>query len=119
MRHPTLLVGLTMPRDALYAAIDARVEAMLAAGVREEVRRAHAAGASATARKALGFEELLAGDVEAMKRRTRNYAKRQLTWMRKLAGVRVLDVSGREPDEVAHEIVQLEGRRTPYDTDGG
>ena len=37
-------------------------------------------------RKALGFEELLAGDVERMKRRTRNYAERQLTWMRKLAG---------------------------------
>ena len=60
---------------------------MVAAGAREEVARAHAAGASQTARKALGFEELLAGDVEAMKRRTRNYAKRQLTWMRKLAGV--------------------------------
>ncbi len=86
MRHPTLLVGLTMEREALYARIDARVEQMLAAGAVEEVARAHAAGASATARKALGFEELLAGDVEAMKRRTRNYARRQLTWMRKLAG---------------------------------
>jgi tRNA dimethylallyltransferase len=41
-------------------------------------------GASETARKALGFDELLAGDVEAMKRRTRNFARRQLTWMRKL-----------------------------------
>ncbi len=46
MRHPTLLVGLTMEREALYARIDARVEAMLAAGVREEAQRAHAAGAS-------------------------------------------------------------------------
>ena len=61
LRHPTLLVGLTMEREALYAAIDARVEAMLAAGVREEVQRAHAAGASQTARKALGFEDLLDG----------------------------------------------------------
>ena len=60
LRHPTLLVGLTMEREALYAAIDARVDAMLAAGAREEVLRAHAAGASETARKALGFEELLA-----------------------------------------------------------
>ena len=59
---------------------------MLAAGAREEVRRADAAGASETARKALGFEELLTGDVEAMKRRTRNYARRQLSWMRKLGG---------------------------------
>ena len=83
-RHPTLLCGLTMERDALYGRIDARVDAMVAAGAADEVRRAEAAGASPTARAALGFEELLAGDVDAMKRRTRNYAKRQLTWMRKL-----------------------------------
>jgi tRNA dimethylallyltransferase len=105
LRHPTLLIGLTMQRDALYAAIDARAEAMIAAGAREEVRRAEAAGASATARRALGFEELLAGDVAAMKQRTRQYAKRQLTWMRKLAGVQVLDVTARDPLAVAREIL--------------
>jgi tRNA dimethylallyltransferase len=105
LRHPTRLVGLTMERTALYAAIDARVESMLAAGARDEVLRAHAAGASETARKALGFDELLGGDVEGMKRRTRNYAKRQLTWMRKLAGVEVIDVSGRDPVAVAREIL--------------
>jgi tRNA dimethylallyltransferase len=73
-RHPTRLVGLVMDRDALYARIDARVDAMIAAGAAREVRAAHAAGRSETARKALGFDELLAGDVEAMKRRTRNFA---------------------------------------------
>lgn len=103
-RHPTLLIGLVMEREQLYARIDARVDAMLAAGVREEVALAHAAGASGTARKALGFEELLAGDVEGMKRRTRNYARRQLSWMRKTAGVRLLDVTGRGPQELAAEI---------------
>lgn len=105
VRRPTLLVGLTMEREALYAQIDARVQAMLDAGVREEVMRAHEAGASETARKALGFEELLAGDVEAMRRHTRNYAKRQLAWMRKLAGVRTIDVTGCDPDDVAQEIL--------------
>lgn len=103
-RRPTLLVGLTMGREALYERIDARVDAMLAAGVLDEVRRAHAAGASTNARKALGFDELLAGDVEAMKRRTRNYARRQLTWMRKLAGAHVIDVTGRPPGDAASEI---------------
>src|SRR3954454_18260652 len=39
-RHPTLLFGLTMEREALYARIDARVDAMVAAGAVEEVRRA-------------------------------------------------------------------------------
>ena len=105
LRHPTLLAGLTIEREALYRAIDARVDAMIAAGAVEEVRRASAAGASETARKALGFEELLAGDVEGMKRRTRNYAKRQLTWMRKLAGVTSIDVTGRDADSVAREIL--------------
>jgi tRNA dimethylallyltransferase len=105
MRRPTLLVGLVMDRDQLYARIDARVNAMLAAGVAQEVTRAHAAGASGTARKALGFDELLAGDVESMKRRTRNYARRQLSWMRKLGGVRLLDVTGRTPGELAGEVV--------------
>ncbi len=107
MRHPTLLAGLTMEREALYARIDARVEEIVAAGAREEVVRAHAAGASETARKALGFDELLTGDVEAMKRRTRNYARRQLTWMRKLAGVRAIDATERSATAIADEIAAL------------
>jgi tRNA dimethylallyltransferase len=71
------------------------------------VRRANDAGASLTARKALGFEELLAGDVESMKRRTRNYARRQLTWMRKLADVRTIDTTGRASADIATEILSL------------
>jgi tRNA dimethylallyltransferase len=103
-RHPTLLAGLTMDRDTLGARIEARVDAMVAAGAIDEVRAAAAAGASSTARRALGFEELLRGDVDAMKVRTRRYAKRQLTWMRKLPGARVLDVTGRAPADVAAEL---------------
>jgi tRNA dimethylallyltransferase len=111
LRHPTLLAGLTMEREALYTRIDARVEEMLRAGVRAQVRRAHLSGASDTARQALGFRELLADDVAAMKRHTRNYARRQLTWMRKLAGVRVIDVTGCQPEEVAALI--LAGEQAP------
>jgi tRNA dimethylallyltransferase len=107
MRHPTLVAGLTMKREALYRRIDERVDAMVAAGAREEVQRVEDTGASRTARKAVGYEELLAGDIEAMKRRTRQYAKRQLTWMRKLAGVRTIDVTGRDPADVAREIAGL------------
>ena len=106
-RHPTLLAGLVMERAALNARIDARVDAMVRSGALEEVRAAHAAGASETARKALGFSELLAGDVEAMKRHTRGYARRQLTWMRKLPGVHVIDVTGREPSDVAADLLSL------------
>ena len=111
LRHPTLLVGLTMEREQLYRAIDARVDAMLCGGVREEVARASAAGASETARKALGFAELLSGDVEAMKRRTRNYAKRQLTWMRKLPAVELLDLTDASSEQAAGSIIELLERR--------
>jgi tRNA dimethylallyltransferase len=102
-RHPTLLAGLTISREALNARIDERVDAMVAAGAAEEVRAASAV-ASSTARKALGFDELRRGDVEAMKRNTRRYAKRQLTWMRKLPGALLIDVTGREPGAVAAEL---------------
>jgi tRNA dimethylallyltransferase len=110
LRRPTLLCGLVMEREALYERIDARVERMVAAGAADEVRRAAAAGASRTARKALGFDELLAGDAEAMKRRSRNYAKRQLTWMRRLDPVTVIDVTGSDADEVAARIESALGK---------
>jgi tRNA dimethylallyltransferase len=111
VRHPTLLAGLVMDRAPLYARLDARVDAMVAAGAREQVLRAQAAGASDTARQALGYQELLVGDVEAMKRATRRYAKRQLTWMRKLAGLTPIDVTGRQPEHVAAEIEMLAAAR--------
>ena len=106
LRRPTLLFGITMARESLYEQIDARVDAMVAAGATEEVRRADGAGASPTARRALGFEELLRGDVDAMKRRTRNYAKRQLTWMRRLEGAELVDVGSDPVDRLARHILE-------------
>jgi tRNA dimethylallyltransferase len=105
-RYPTLLAGLVMDRATLYERIDGRVDAIVAAGAGDEVR-AVAADASATARRALGFEQLLAGDVEQMKRSTRHYARRQLTWMRKLPGIDVIDVTGRDAGDVAAELLAL------------
>jgi tRNA dimethylallyltransferase len=104
MRHPTVLCGLVMEREALFDRIGERVDAMVAAGAAEEVRRADAAGASRTARAALGFEELLEGDVEAMKRRTRNLAKRQLTWLRRLDGAELFELGETGPEDVAARI---------------
>jgi tRNA dimethylallyltransferase len=46
-----------------------------------------------------------------MKRRTRNYARRQLTWMRKLAAVHVIDTTDRTPDDIAAEIIALGAER--------
>lgn len=103
-RHPTTIFGLDMERALLYERIDARTEAIVAGGAAEEVRRAEALGPSRTARKALGFDELLAGDLEAMKKRSRNYARRQLTWMRKIPDLHLIDRTGRDDPDVAAEI---------------
>ena len=84
-------------RAALYAACDARVDTMVAAGALEEVRALTARGLDPAlpAMKAVGVRELaayLAGETTladataAMKQATRNYAKRQLTWFRNQCG---------------------------------
>jgi tRNA dimethylallyltransferase len=103
-RHPTAIFGLDMDRAQLYERIDARVEAMVAAGAADEARRADALGPSRTARKALGFDELLGGDVELMKKRSRNYARRQLTWMRKIPNLTWIDRTGLSDREVAEQM---------------
>jgi tRNA dimethylallyltransferase len=109
LRHPTLLAGLVVTREELARRIDARVDEMFSAGVEAEVRAAHAAGASRTARAALGFDEVLAGDRDALKAAHRAYARRQLTWMRKMRGVKLIDRTGRSDAEVAAEIATLLG----------
>ncbi len=104
-RHPTTIFGLDMDRVQLYERIDSRTEEIVAGGAAEEVRRAEALGPSRTARKALGFDELLAGDVELMKKRSRNYARRQLTWMRKIPGLHWIDRTGLSNEEVANSMI--------------
>lgn len=105
-RHPTEIFGLEMERGRLYERIDARTEAIVAAGAREEVLRAEKLGPSRTARVALGFDELLGGDLERMKQRSRNYARRQLTWMRKVPNLRWIERTDRDDAEVAAEIAE-------------
>ena len=109
-RLPTLLFGLTMTREILYRHIDERVDEMIAGGVRSEVQEALQIGASRTARKAIGFNllnESTSNDSVAteMKMATRNYAKRQLTWMRKIPNVTVIDRTELSPRDVANKIV--------------
>jgi tRNA dimethylallyltransferase len=104
-RHPTTIFGLDMDRALLYERIDARVDAMIAAGAAEEARRADALGPGRTARKALGFDELLAGETEQMKKRSRNYARRQLTWMRKIPNLHRIDRTALSDAEAAAVIV--------------
>ncbi len=94
-RYTALKLGLNYENRAdLYARIDARVEEMAASGLADEVRALLESGVSSgcTAMQAIGYKELCAaveddGDLTAaldeVKLRSRQYAKRQLTWFRR------------------------------------
>jgi tRNA dimethylallyltransferase len=93
-----LKIGLMPPREALYARIHARADAMLEQGWMEEVRSLMASGLAEKAKPFdfIGYRELrqvLRGEKKleearaAIQQATRRYAKRQLTWFRKESGV--------------------------------
>jgi tRNA dimethylallyltransferase len=111
LRHPTVLAGVVIHREELAERIDRRVDAMVAAGAVEEARQADRAGASRTARSALGFEDLLRGDLEAVKSSHRRYARRQMTWLRRMEGVTAIDRGGLTDRETAERVNELIGAR--------
>lgn len=89
-------IGIELPREELYARIDRRVEAMMAAGLEEEARALYPYR-HLNALQTVGYRELfewfdgiLTRDeaVDLLKRNTRRYAKRQLTWFRRDPGIR-------------------------------
>lgn len=101
--YPYHLFALTRDRTELYRRIDARVDRMIAAGLVDEVRALveHGAADALTSRQAIGYKELidaLAGKitmgeaVDLIKRRSRRYAKRQLSWCRGDARTEWLDI---------------------------
>ena len=110
VRRPTLIVGLDVPPAELDRRIRARADAMLAAGVVAEAEAARLAGASRTASKALGLEELTTLSPtharEQLVLRTRRYAAYQRKWMRRIPNLVVLDAT-RPTEEVVDEIVDL------------
>lgn len=107
--------ALELPRDELYRRIDERVDAMLGGGAVAEVETALAGAVSRTAAQAIGVREIesfLSGGASldetaaAIKQKSRNYAKRQLTWMRKMPDVARIDLSGRTAADAAGIIVE-------------
>lgn len=109
-RHPTLLVGLEVPKPELDRRIAERTRRMFEAGVEEEVRGALLAEPSRTARKVIGLEEVATlsreDAITALAARTRRYAAYQRKWLRRLEGL-VIVAADRPPEETAAEIVAL------------
>ena len=109
-RHPTVLVGLDVPKPELERRIAKRTRHMFEAGVEEEVQSALRTEPSATARKIIGLDEVATlpreEAIEALIVRTRRYAAYQRKWLRRLEGL-VMVAADRSPEETAAEIVAL------------
>lgn len=115
----TLMIGLKRDRDALYRAIEARVDSQLVRGLLEETRRLLKAGYDRRlgSMKGLGYRQLagfLAGEysyeeaIRRLKRDTRRFAKRQMTWFRKEPGIIWVSVGEQaSADEVAARLLSL------------
>lgn len=108
----TLKIGLDMPREHLYDRINRRVDQMMAEGLLQEAERLYP-HRHLTALQTVGYRELFAyfdgassldEAVELIKRNTRHYAKRQLTWLRRDPNVRWFS-----PDELPAMIAYIDG----------
>ena len=106
-RYPAVRVGLTMPREKLYAAINRRVDRMMEHGLLDEVKGLREKGFDRhlPSMQAIGYAQLiqylegetsLDGAVENIKRSTRQFAKRQLTWFRRDERIRWFDCENYE-----------------------
>jgi tRNA dimethylallyltransferase len=115
-------VGLTLPRERLRTRIDRRVDAMVAGGLLDEVERLVSTGALSSAMpaaNAVGYREVLpiveGGEgnigeaVELIKRNTRRYPKRQMTWFQAIEGIEWFDLDGLTPDEAARAVLASAG----------
>ncbi|EQC53684.1 MAG: tRNA (adenosine(37)-N6)-dimethylallyltransferase MiaA [Lactococcus cremoris] len=112
-----LLIGLNAERKVLYERINQRVEQMMSEGLLAEARTLFEKAPDAQAAKGIGYKEFfpyfsgeisLEDAVELVKRNSRRYAKRQLTWFRNRMEVEFEDVfSETYPDSVFEKVNQF------------
>ena len=116
-RFDALWIGLDFQdRQLLYDRIDRRVDDMLARGLLEEARAYYRLPRAATASQAIGYKELkgyFSGELtleeaaDNLKKATRRYAKRQLTWFRKNERIHWIFRDGKSEEEIAAEAAAL------------
>jgi tRNA dimethylallyltransferase len=110
LRLPALVFGLDVPKDVLARRIQTRTREMFERGVEAEATRALASPLSTTARQVIGLREAAElprdGAVEAIDRRTLQYAAYQRKWMRRIPGLIRLEAD-HSPEALAAEIEQF------------
>lgn len=113
---PAVQFGLAVTPEVLARRIDARVDAMVEAGLVDEVRGLLDAGLreGVTAPQAIGYKEIVEAlegrrtmdeAVAAIKQATRRYAKRQRTWFRRDGRIQWIDADGGDARAIADEIL--------------
>lgn len=112
-----LIIGLTAEnRDVLYDRINRRVDIMLDDGLIEEAKTFFSSEKSSTAKQAIGYKELkgffdgsisLEEATENLKRETRRYAKRQLTWFRRNKNINWINIDNKTSEEVLTEALAI------------
>ena len=117
LRRPTLVVGITRPREVVHGLIAARVRRELAEGLQEELVRALSRpDLSRGPAQVIGMREVAAvraGEMtadqleDALNVRTRRLARMQDTWMRRMDPDHLMDLGNRPAGDFAHEVVAL------------
>ena len=115
-RYDALKFVLLMERKKLYKRIEDRVDRMFELGFVDEVKRIKESfGFSKTSKKAIGYEEILLYLSERItldeckrriKKRTKEYARRQIIWLRKEKNAIIIDVTDKKPHDTAEEILK-------------
>lgn len=117
--YDLIFLGLNMDRQKLYKKIDNRVDVMLEKGLVNEVEKLLDSGLSEESQslKAIGYKEVISylkGDIsynqmaEDIKKNSRHYAKRQLTWFRRDERIRWFN---REDEDILNQIFKFVGDR--------
>ena len=116
--YHAFVIGLSLPRQVLYERIEKRIDAMIESGWIDEVQQLLQDGVSpeAQAMKAIGYKELalyldgqlsLEAASELIKKRTRHFAKRQMTWFKRMPYIRWYEKDDFvTEDELASAVIQ-------------
>ena len=118
MRYNAVYIALNMPREVLYDRINRRVDIMIQDGLEAEVRNALANGVAqdALSMTSIGYRQMIQyfneeisfdRAVELIKRDTRHFAKRQLTWFRHDPNIQWVDKWGKTDEQVEAELLAI------------